>query len=631
MHSSLLTAYLVGSGPLARACAEHLLAQGHPVLGILTADRALADWAGQAGLSVHDWSEPTRPFEVPSHDYLFNIVNCRMIPEAVRRATRLAAVNYHDSPLPALAGYYATTWAIADGATTHGVTWHLLEGPIDSGGVLAQREVPIEPDDTAVTLNARCFEASVSSFHDLVAGLRGGGPRAIPQDLSRRTFNALQTRPSGGGLVDWGWPAALLDRHVRSLSFGPTGNPVAAPKTLGPDGLLLLDELTVTDRASTAEPGTVTAIHGGRLTVATADFDVRVALRPARGAADSAGADDTADTAAALPPGTRLPALAEADRRALRELCQRAAPAERRWTASLARLLARRPVGDPPARRRSRPTGERFTLDTQLRADLAARGWSPAAAVAAAYQDVVTASGHSPAELWWSNDRLRHLAGLGRGLLTDMLCAAPEAEVAGTVGAAIEGVTRLIHRHTALGPYPVDLVDRTPALRRIAARGSSDNPLLAFGLTSAQAAGLAAGRRLALVADPGETSYTWWTDPTELTAQDTRLLGERMLSWLRGAVVVGGGGVVGGLSVLGVGDVGLVARVNGSVGGFGFRGLAGVVAGWGVVAGGSVAVCGVGGVLSFGELDVRAGLVAAGLVAAGVGRGMWWGCGGAGG
>ncbi|TQF08021.1 non-ribosomal peptide synthetase [Kitasatospora acidiphila] len=114
-------------------------------------------------------------------------------------------------------------------------------------------------------------------------------------------------------------------------------------------------------------------------------------------------------------------------------------------------------------------------------------------------------------------------------------------------------------------------------------------------------------------------------DGRSLTSADTRTLLAALDALACGAVVVGGGGVVGGLSVLGVGDVGLVARVNGSVGGFGFRGLAGVVAGWGVVAGGSVAVCGVGGVLSFGELDVRAGLVAAGLVAAGLGGGMWWG------
>ena len=74
------------------------------------------------------------------------------------------AVNFHDGPLPRYAGLNAPVWAILNGERQHGISWHLIEGGVDEGDVLESRSFDIAPQDTALTLNTRCFEAAMESF-----------------------------------------------------------------------------------------------------------------------------------------------------------------------------------------------------------------------------------------------------------------------------------------------------------------------------------------------------------------------------------------------------------------------------------------------------------------------------------
>ncbi len=57
-------------------------------------------------------------------------------------------VNVHPSLLPAFPGARAIEEALAAGAEVTGVTVHLVDEGLDSGPVLAQEPVPVEPPDT---------------------------------------------------------------------------------------------------------------------------------------------------------------------------------------------------------------------------------------------------------------------------------------------------------------------------------------------------------------------------------------------------------------------------------------------------------------------------------------------------
>ncbi len=57
-------------------------------------------------------------------------------------------VNVHPSLLPSFPGAHAIDDALAAGVDTTGVTVHVVDEGLDTGPVLAQREVAVEPRDT---------------------------------------------------------------------------------------------------------------------------------------------------------------------------------------------------------------------------------------------------------------------------------------------------------------------------------------------------------------------------------------------------------------------------------------------------------------------------------------------------
>ena len=64
-------------------------------------------------------------------------------------------INLHPSLLPKYKGLHAIEQALESGDTKTGCTVHYVNDELDSGEVIMQLEVPIEPDDTVETLTPR--------------------------------------------------------------------------------------------------------------------------------------------------------------------------------------------------------------------------------------------------------------------------------------------------------------------------------------------------------------------------------------------------------------------------------------------------------------------------------------------
>ncbi|HEV3349566.1 MAG TPA: formyltransferase family protein, partial [Methylomirabilota bacterium] len=176
-------------------------------------------------------------------DYLFSIANLSVVPARILALARLGAINFHDGPLPRYAGLHATTWAILNQETSHGVTWHEMKETVDAGAILKQSVFALAPDDTAFTLNRKCFKAGIDSFEELVRAMGDGTLRARPQDLAQRTYFAKHARPAAQACIDWTLPAEHIAAFVRSLDFGPYPNPLEAPKVVGGGHVLLVPKL----------------------------------------------------------------------------------------------------------------------------------------------------------------------------------------------------------------------------------------------------------------------------------------------------------------------------------------------------------------------------------------------------
>ena len=64
-------------------------------------------------------------------------------------------LNIHPSLLPAYKGLHTHERVLADGATEHGCTVHLVTAQLDAGPIILQAKVPVMPDDTPERLAAR--------------------------------------------------------------------------------------------------------------------------------------------------------------------------------------------------------------------------------------------------------------------------------------------------------------------------------------------------------------------------------------------------------------------------------------------------------------------------------------------
>ena len=171
-------------------------------------------WAFRSSTRRATWLPPLDPYDF---DVLFSIANLRVLPQRLLDRAAIA-INFHDGPLPGYAGLNVTTWALLAGEPEHAVTWHLMTADVDGGDVVALERFPIRPDDTAFSLNARCYEAAIATFPGIVDALVAGTLTTTPQPPGeRRVFRRFE-RPAA--IVDPTDDVDDIDRVVRAMSLG---------------------------------------------------------------------------------------------------------------------------------------------------------------------------------------------------------------------------------------------------------------------------------------------------------------------------------------------------------------------------------------------------------------------------
>ncbi len=267
--------YIIGETSLAQTCGEHLLQHGHTIHGIASPNSTVLQWAEERGIARCTAADTLGSFlQQHPFDYLFSIVNNTVLPERILKLPRQLAINYHDALLPRYGGIHATSWAIMQHDKEHGITWHVMKPRIDAGAVLKQRAVTVTANETAASLNLKCYQAAAGAFAELVGELAAGTVTETQQDLARRTYMPRYKRPPMGCLIDWRRDAKDIDGLVRALDFGQADNPLGVAKIAAGDAFLIVSRLAVLEDKTGAAPGTILAVGGEGVRVATGTQDV---------------------------------------------------------------------------------------------------------------------------------------------------------------------------------------------------------------------------------------------------------------------------------------------------------------------------------------------------------------------
>ncbi|MBY0377965.1 MAG: peptide synthetase, partial [Gammaproteobacteria bacterium] len=272
-----ISCYLIGEDKLVIQCGERLLAKNHRILGIISSIPAIQSWATQHSIpyftSLVEFK--TLNLEKPC-DYLFSLVNYQILPPWALALPNYCAINYHDSLLPQYAGIHSTSWALINQEKTHGITWHVINEGLDAGDILKQAMTPINQDETALSLNLKCYNLAISTFSALIDELATHAYQRTAQNLAQRSYFGRYTKPPVNGWIDWRQPAERIDNLCRALQFGSTINRLATPKFAVGNEVFVIDKQALSERLSTAEPGTIVAINSQAIRIATQTFDLDI-------------------------------------------------------------------------------------------------------------------------------------------------------------------------------------------------------------------------------------------------------------------------------------------------------------------------------------------------------------------
>ncbi|MFN7989521.1 MAG: formyltransferase [Thermoanaerobaculia bacterium] len=217
-------------GDVGYRCTKWLLDEGEPVKLVYTHPDApgeerwwesVADLARSRGVPVKLVDSLDAPSEeavirAAEPDFLFSFYFRKMIPARVLAIPAKGALNMHGSLLPAFRGRSPVNWAILKGAPATGASLHYMTEKPDAGALVDQEQVPIGPDDEALTVARRVTEAAVTVLSRCWPALKQGRAPRIPLDLSKGSY--FGGRKPEDGQIDWFRPAHEVHDLVRAVT-----------------------------------------------------------------------------------------------------------------------------------------------------------------------------------------------------------------------------------------------------------------------------------------------------------------------------------------------------------------------------------------------------------------------------
>jgi methionyl-tRNA formyltransferase len=155
-----------------------------------------------------------------SPDVIVVVAYGRILPSAVLDLAPQGCVNVHYSLLPKCRGAAPAAWTIINGEQMGGVTTMRLVQKMDAGPIFLQQELPLAPDETTASLQAKLTPVGARLLLETLQGLKEGSLVPRPQDETGVTLAPMIKKEDG--LIDWNQPAEVLERRVRGFYPWPS-------------------------------------------------------------------------------------------------------------------------------------------------------------------------------------------------------------------------------------------------------------------------------------------------------------------------------------------------------------------------------------------------------------------------
>jgi methionyl-tRNA formyltransferase len=152
---------------------------------------------------------------------VFVVVAFRVLPKVIWKIPTLGTFNLHASLLPHYRGAAPIHWAIINGEKETGLTTFLIDEKIDTGSILLQKSIAVNPEETMGELSLRMQALSGEMIVNTLDDLTKESTIAIPQPNSKDLVPAPKlTRENTR--VDWGKNGQDIVNQIHGLNPFPT-------------------------------------------------------------------------------------------------------------------------------------------------------------------------------------------------------------------------------------------------------------------------------------------------------------------------------------------------------------------------------------------------------------------------
>ena len=134
----------------------------------------------------------------------------QILPQKLLDIPKYGCINVHTSLLPKYRGAAPIQWAIINGEKKSGVTIMQMDAGLDTGDILMQEELELDPKETAETLFDKLADMGGPLLLRTIDAMEAGTVTRTPQSDRQTFYASMFSREMGE--IDWNriWDADVL-------------------------------------------------------------------------------------------------------------------------------------------------------------------------------------------------------------------------------------------------------------------------------------------------------------------------------------------------------------------------------------------------------------------------------------
>ena len=185
----------------------------------------LKETAGRAGIPAFQPTRMNNPAVIADYHTLRPDLNIMafvtdIVPGTILHYPTHGSIQYHPSLLPKHRGKSAINWAVVNGEQRTGVSIFWVDEGIDTGPILLQKEVTIDPDDTTGSLYFnKLFPLGVDALMEALDLINSGTAPRIEQDHFQATYEPPYDERYAR--IDWHKPGCEVYNLIRGCDPQP--------------------------------------------------------------------------------------------------------------------------------------------------------------------------------------------------------------------------------------------------------------------------------------------------------------------------------------------------------------------------------------------------------------------------